>query len=38
MTLSEGIAIVNPKFPIIKAAEESALGEKNAKKHFNRQI
>lgn len=32
-TLSGGIAIVHPKFPIMKGAEESALEEERAKNH-----
>lgn len=32
-TLSAGIAIVHPKFPIMKGAEESAIEEEHAKQH-----
>lgn len=38
LTLSGGIAIVNPKFPIGKAAELSAQAEKQAKQHHRKGV
>lgn len=35
-SLSGGVAIIPPKFPIMKGAEESAVEEQNAKSHFIR--